>query len=161
MTLKLGKRWHELGWKNLMKTTALIHAGLCIVGLKCSEWIFRKYILACCCLTKKENEKNAVLFATYLVYRGICHQVSNQADKLALLAIILLLADVSPTYSSVLINLNSNILNVCPALRKPTMHNHISAKRNMQHFRTTLFAAVFSVFCDVNTYRNFDDFTIT
>jgi len=30
----------------------------------------------------------------------ICHQVSNQADGLALLAIILLLADVSSTYSS-------------------------------------------------------------
>jgi len=34
-----------------------------------------------------------------MLYRSICHQVSNQADKLALLAIILLLADVSPTYS--------------------------------------------------------------
>jgi len=35
-----------------------------------------------------------------MLYRSICHQVSNQADKLALLAGILLLADVSPTYSS-------------------------------------------------------------
>jgi len=35
-----------------------------------------------------------------MLYRSICHQVLNQADKLALLAIILLLADVSPTYSS-------------------------------------------------------------
>jgi len=35
-----------------------------------------------------------------MLYRSICHQVSNQADKLALLAIILLLADVSPTNSS-------------------------------------------------------------
>jgi len=114
MTLKLGKRWHELGWKNLMKTTALIHAGLCIVGLKCSEWIFRKYILACCCLTKKENEKKAVLFATHVVYRGNCHQVSNQADKLALLAIILLLADVSPTYSSGLNQLEQQHLKCLP-----------------------------------------------
>jgi len=35
-----------------------------------------------------------------LLFRSICHQVSNQADKLALLAIILLLVDVSPTYLS-------------------------------------------------------------
>jgi len=35
-----------------------------------------------------------------MLYRSIRHQVSNQAEKLALLAIILLLADVSPTYSS-------------------------------------------------------------
>jgi len=34
-----------------------------------------------------------------MLYRSICHQVSNQADKSALLVIILLLADVSPTYS--------------------------------------------------------------
>jgi len=33
-----------------------------------------------------------------LLFRSICHQVSNQADKLVLLAIILLIADVSPTY---------------------------------------------------------------
>jgi len=35
-----------------------------------------------------------------LLLRSVCHQVSNQADKLDLLAIFLLLADVSPTYSS-------------------------------------------------------------
>jgi len=35
-----------------------------------------------------------------MLYRNICHQASNQADKLALLAIILLLADVSLTNSS-------------------------------------------------------------
>jgi len=35
-----------------------------------------------------------------MLYRSICHQVLNQADELALLAIILLLADISPTYSS-------------------------------------------------------------
>jgi len=34
-----------------------------------------------------------------MLYRSICHQVSNQADKLTHLAIILLLANVSPTYS--------------------------------------------------------------
>jgi len=33
-----------------------------------------------------------------LLFRSICHQVSNQKDKLALLTIILLVADVSPTY---------------------------------------------------------------
>jgi len=32
-----------------------------------------------------------------LLFRSICHQVSNQADKLALLAYILLLADASPS----------------------------------------------------------------
>jgi len=35
-----------------------------------------------------------------LLFRSICHQVSNQTDKSALLAIILSVADVSPTYSS-------------------------------------------------------------
>jgi len=35
-----------------------------------------------------------------LLFRSICHQVSNQTDKLALLAIILLVAEVSPTYPS-------------------------------------------------------------
>jgi len=35
-----------------------------------------------------------------LLFRSIWHQVSNQTDKLALLAIILFVADVSPTYSS-------------------------------------------------------------
>jgi len=34
-----------------------------------------------------------------LLFRSICHKVLNQTDKLALLAIILLVADVSPTYS--------------------------------------------------------------
>jgi len=36
----------------------------------------------------------------HMLYRSNCHQVSNQADKLALLAIILLSADVKPIYSS-------------------------------------------------------------
>jgi len=46
--------------------------------------------------------KLAMLFflLLMLLFRSVCHQVSNQADKLDLLAIILLLADVSPTYSS-------------------------------------------------------------
>jgi len=35
-----------------------------------------------------------------LLFRSIWYQVSNQTDKLALLAIILLVAEVSPTYSS-------------------------------------------------------------
>jgi len=35
-----------------------------------------------------------------LLFRRVCHQVSTQADKLDLLAIFLLLANVSPTYSS-------------------------------------------------------------
>jgi len=35
-----------------------------------------------------------------LLFRSVCHQVSNQGDKLDLLAIFLLLADVSPTYSA-------------------------------------------------------------
>jgi len=37
------------------------------------------------------------LLLLMLLFRGICHQVSNQADKLALLVF---LADVSPIYSS-------------------------------------------------------------
>jgi len=44
--------------------------------------------------------KDLLFFLLHMLYRSICHQVSNQADKLALLAIMLLLADVSPTYSS-------------------------------------------------------------
>jgi len=47
-----------------------------------------------------------MLFFLLLMFRSICHQVSNQAGRLALLVIIVLLADVSPTYSI--------------ALRKPT-----------------------------------------
>jgi len=46
------------------------------------------------------NKTYLLFFCLHMLYRSICHQVSNQADKLALLAIILLLADVSPTYSS-------------------------------------------------------------
>jgi len=34
-----------------------------------------------------------------LLFRSIWHQVSNQTDKLAFLAIILLVDDVPPTYS--------------------------------------------------------------
>jgi len=34
-----------------------------------------------------------------LLFHSICHQVSNQTDKLDLLAIILLVADISFTYS--------------------------------------------------------------
>jgi len=41
-----------------------------------------------------------LFFLLHMLYRSICHQVSKQADKLALLEIILSLADVSPTYSS-------------------------------------------------------------
>jgi len=40
-----------------------------------------------------------LFFLLHMLYRSIRHQISNQADKLALLAIILLSADVSPTYS--------------------------------------------------------------
>jgi len=35
-----------------------------------------------------------------MLHRSICHQVSNQGDELALLAIILSFAAVSPTYST-------------------------------------------------------------
>jgi len=35
-----------------------------------------------------------------LLFRSICHQVSNQTDKLALPTNILIAADVSPSYSS-------------------------------------------------------------
>jgi len=35
-----------------------------------------------------------------LLFLSICNQVSNQTDKFALLTIILLVVDVSPTYSS-------------------------------------------------------------
>jgi len=45
-----------------------------------------------------------------MLFRSICHQVSNQADKLTVLAIILLLADVSPTYSSGLLQGNVILL---------------------------------------------------
>jgi len=44
--------------------------------------------------------RKMLFFLLLMLFRSICHQVSNQADKLALLAIILLLADVSRTYSS-------------------------------------------------------------
>jgi len=37
-----------------------------------------------------------------MLYHSIFHQVSNQADNLALLAIILLLADVSPMVGHIL-----------------------------------------------------------
>ena len=38
---------------------------------------------------------------------------------------------------------------------------YIHAKKNKQHFRATMFSSVFSVLCDLNTHRNFDDFTMT
>jgi len=52
--------------------------------------------------SRLDELKLAMLFflLLMLLFRSVCHQVSNQADQLDLLAIILLLADVSPTYSS-------------------------------------------------------------
>jgi len=52
--------------------------------------------------SRLDELKLAMLFflLLMLLLRSVCHQVSNQADQLDLLAIILLLADVSPTYSS-------------------------------------------------------------
>jgi len=41
-----------------------------------------------------------LFFLLHTLYHSICNQVSNQADQSNLLMIILLLADVSPTYSS-------------------------------------------------------------
>ena len=52
--------------------------------------------------SRLDELKLAMLFflLLMLLLRSVCHQVSNQADQSDLLAIILLLADVSPTYSS-------------------------------------------------------------
>jgi len=64
-------------------------AQICIYCI-CDESVFSLSVSQLMCL-------KMLFILLLMLFRSICLQVSNQADKLGLLAIILLSADVSPT----------------------------------------------------------------